>query len=156
MSTWWSVALQDASEVDGAFSSINASKPLILQKRKKFQAVLGKFTHSPISNFSPKHLQTHQSTLKNLRFSSFFSSIFKVEFLHPVFLSLVPYLVFELLGYGCSFLATIHTPFTLQLFLASFYLIKCFYYFSQHVLPSQHVIVAFFSMFPRLCHDLSL
>ena len=72
----------------------------------------------------------------------------KVVFLLSIFLSLVQYLGFEVQGCGCSFLATIHTPFSLLIFLTSFCSIKCFIYFSQHVLQlSYHVYLRFAMIF---------
>ena len=81
----------------GQFSTIKASKPLILQqhqqkKRKKILgSFLGRFSLSLLYNFSPKHIL---STTKRLCFFSFHHN-YKVVFLYPIFLSLVLYLVFE-------------------------------------------------------------
>ena len=105
----------------GHFFAIKASRPLILhkKKRKKRERILGSFwadSFSPLSNFSPKHIKIPQNTLD----SHLFSIIFKVVFLHSIFLSLVLYLGFEVQGCGCSFLAIIHTLFTLLLFLTLF------------------------------------
>ena len=141
MSASQSVALHGAPVAKGSlFCYKNLQTPHFAPKNKKIKNILGsifgRFSPSSLSNFSPKHIQTHQNTLD----SHIFSTIFKVVLLHLIFLSLVPYLGFEVQGYGCSFLATIHTLFSLQLFLASFCIIKCFICFSWHVLASQHVL----------------
>ena len=129
----------------GQFSTIKASKPLILQqhqqkKRKKILgSFLGRFSLSLLSNFSPKHIL---STTKRLCFFSFHHN-YKVVFLYPIFLSLVLYLVFEVQGCECRFLATIHTLFFLQFYLAFSCSIICFIAFpSMFLLLSmsfQHV-----------------
>ena len=130
----------------GHFSSINAPGPLFLQKTKEllgnFWRILSLLTLISLPNTS-KHIKTPSNSLN----SHMFSSIFKVVFFHPIFLSFVPYLGFEVQRCGCSFLATIHTPFSLQLFLASFCLIKCFYCFFQHVLASQPIFIVFIACF---------
>ena len=92
------------------FSAINASRPLILPKKKKD---FGLFSRQIFSLFS---LISLPNTSKHFLFS-FFLHNQKVVVLHPIFLSLVPYLEFEVQGCGCNFLATIHTLFFLQLFL---------------------------------------
>ena len=89
----------------------------------------------------------HNQTPSNILDYHLFSTIIKVVFLHPILLSLVPYLGFEVQGCGCSFLATIHPLFLLQLFLALSCLIICFYCFCQHVLASQHVFIVFLACF---------
>ena len=74
-----------------------------------------------ILNFSPlfqthTHTHTHtQNTLKAFDFS--LHQKYKVLFLYPIFISLVLHLGFGVYGCGCSFLATIHTPNFLNLFL---------------------------------------
>ena len=90
------------------------------------------FSLSLSLSLSPKHIKTPQNTLD----SHIFYTTFKFVFLHLIFLCLVPYLGFEVQRCGCSFLAIIHTPFSLLLFLSSFCLMKCFICFSQHVLAS--------------------
>ena len=71
---------------NGHFSAINASKPLILPKKKK-KEFLGWLSLS-----LSKHIQTPSNFLD----SHIFSTIIKVVLLHPIFLSLVPYLGFEI------------------------------------------------------------
>ena len=72
-----------------------------------------------ILNFSSlfqTHTHTHtQNTSKALDFS--LHQKYKVLFLYPIFISLVLHLGFGVYGCGCSFLATIHTPNFLNLFL---------------------------------------
>ena len=91
-------------------SIMNTPRPLILQKEEEdFGQFLGQILSLFLSNLSPKCIQTPLILL--------FSPIHKVVFLHSIFLSLVPYLRFEVQGCGCSFLATIHDLFFSQLFL---------------------------------------
>ena len=62
---------------------------------------------------SSKH--THTKHIKGTWFS--LHQKYKVLFLYPIFISLVLHLGFGVYGCGCSFLATIHTPNFLNLFL---------------------------------------
>ena len=136
-------------KLKGQFSNIKASRPLILQKKKK-RRDFGQFPRQilfllsliSLPNIS-KHIQTSPNT--------FDSSLFynhNVVFLHSIFLSLIPYLGFEVQEYRCSSLVIIHTLFFSQLFLAFSCSIIYFISFpSMFLLPS---------MFPCFCHDLSL
>ena len=128
----WPVDLQGVPQLKGYFLTINDPRPLILPKKNDFLSSFGQILFSSLSNFFPKHIKTSSNTLD----SHLFFTIFKVVFLHPIFLSLIPYLGFEVQGCGCSFLTTIYTFFSLLLFLASFCLMKYFICFSWHVLAS--------------------
>ena len=86
------MALQGALEVEESLFSHKSFQTPHFSKRKW---ILGFFfkedSLSPLSNFSPKHVQTPLNTLD----SPFFSTIIKEVFLHPIFFSLVQYLGFD-------------------------------------------------------------
>ena len=141
----WSAALQGAPATEGSLFHYKCPQTPHFVEKKRFsrQFWADYLSLSSLSNFSPKHIQTPSNTLN----SHLFSTIFKVVFLHLIFLSLVPYLGFEVQECKCSFLTTIHTPFSLLLFLTFFCSIICFICFSQHALASQHVLIAFIACF---------
>ena len=88
-------------QLKGHFFTINAPRPLILPKKNKikniyiFQAFLGRFSLSLLSLISLPNKSKHIKTPSNTLDSHLISTIFKVMFLHPIFLSFVPYLGFE-------------------------------------------------------------
>ena len=126
-STKWLAALQGVWVSKGSLFHYKCPQTPHFVEKNDFLGNFGQILSlSSLSNFSPKHIQTPSNTLN----SHLFSTIFKVVFLHLIFLSLVPYLRFEVWGCGCIFLATIHNPFSLLLFLTSFCLIICFICFS--------------------------
>ena len=140
----WPAALQGAPAIEGSLFHFKCPQTPHFVEKNDFLGNFGQILSlSSLSNFSPKQIQTPSNTLD----SHLFSTIFKVVFFHLIFLSLVPYLGFEVQGCKCSFLATIHTPFSLLLFLTFFCSIICFICFSQHVLSSQHVLIAFIACF---------
>ena len=90
----WLVALQGVPEAEGSFFQYKCPQTPHFAKKKRKERVLGSFcvdSLSPLFNFFPKHIQTPSNTLD----SPLFSTIIKVVFLHPIFLSLIPYLGFE-------------------------------------------------------------
>ena len=75
----------------GQNSTLNASRALILPCKRRFWAVLEHFSGQIVSLFS---LICLPNTSKHLWFFSFLHN-YMVVFLHLIFLSLVPYLGFE-------------------------------------------------------------
>ena len=80
MLTGWPAALQGAPATERSlFQYKSLLTPHFATKKKNFGQFLRKFSLSlslslslsPLSNFSPKHNQTHQNAFKQFRFSSF-------------------------------------------------------------------------------------
>ena len=144
----WSAALQGAPATEGSLFHYKCPQTPHFVEKNDFLGNFGQIISLSLLSLisllnTSKHLQTPSNTLN----SHLFSTIFKVVFLHLIFLSLVPYLGFEVQECKCSFLTTIHTPFSLLLFLTFFCSIICFICFSQHALSSQHVLIAFIACF---------
>ena len=90
MSASWLVALQGAPIAKGShFCYKSLQKPSFCKKKKKKKKekrknlIRGSFWAVSLSNFSPKHTKTSLNTLD----AHLFPSIFKVVFLHLIFLS---------------------------------------------------------------------
>ena len=88
----WPVALQGAPATEGSLFHYKCPQTPHFVEKNDFLGNFGQILSlSSLSNFSPKQIQTPSNTLD----SHLFSTIFKVVFLHLIFLSLVPYLGFE-------------------------------------------------------------
>ena len=130
---------------------IKASRPLILQEKRRFWVVSQAYSLSPLSNLSPKHIQTPPNTFD----SSLFTTITRQ---HSCTQSSSPWfhtLDLRFRGVDVTFQLQSTHFFYLQLFLAFSCSIICFIAFpSMFLLYSMFYV--FSSMFPCLCHDLSL
>ena len=98
MSTRWLPALQGVPEAKESFFQYKWPLTPHFAPKKRKRKILGSFWANSLPLLSlislsntPKHIKTPSNTLD----SHLFSTIFKVMFLHLIFLSLVPYLGFE-------------------------------------------------------------
>ena len=139
----WPTALQGALEAEESLFNYKSFQTPHFAKKKKRR------------NFG-LFFQADYLSLPNTFDSPFFFKIIKVVLLHQIFLSLVIQLGFDVQGYGCSFLATIHTLLFLQLFLSFILLNKMLYCFSKLYYCFLACHYNFSSMFLCLRHDLWL
>ena len=97
-------------------------RPMHLQTKKKkkkcSQVLLFARTFSTHFPFLPNTFLHIKTFTKQIKADSSLHQKYKVLSLYPIFFSLVLHLGFGVQRWGCSFLATIHTPNFLNLFLA--------------------------------------